>query len=244
MSSVALVTGASRGIGRATALALAQRGHAVAVNYLTRVDDAKETLAIIEANGGEGYCVQADMSGPAAIERCFVEVEDALGEIDILVNNAGVRRDGLALKLSDAAWDEVLKTNLFGPFATCRRALRSMITRRSGRIVNVASIAGLKASPGQANYAAAKGGLIALTRTLAVEVASRGVTVNAVAPGLIDTDLTSNLKPEQLDALVAAIPQKSAGTPGDVAGLIAWLCSDEARYVTGSVFVTDGGMSA
>ncbi|MDQ3962968.1 MAG: 3-oxoacyl-ACP reductase FabG [Actinomycetota bacterium] len=244
MSSVALVTGASRGIGRATALALAGRGHAVAVNYRERVEDAKETLASITAAGGEGICVRADMSDAAEIERCFGEVEDALGGVDILVNNAGVRRDGLALRMSDDAWNDVMRTNLFGPFACSRRALKSMITRRSGRIVSVASVAGLRASPGQANYGAAKAGVIALTKTLAVEVATRGITVNAVAPGLIDTDLTSTLKPEQVDALVASIPQKQAGQPTDVADLIAWLCSEEARFVTGSVFVTDGGMTA
>ncbi len=240
MSSVALVTGASRGIGRATALALAGRGHAVAVNYRERVEDAKETLASINAVGGEGICVRADMSDAAEIERCFGEVEDALGRVDILVNNAGIRRDGLALRMSDDAWNEVMKTNLFGPFASCRRALKTMIAQRSGRIVNVASVAGLRASPGQANYAAAKAGVIALTKTMAVEVATRGITVNAVAPGLVETRLTEDLNGDAL----GEIPARRAGTPEEVAACVRFLVSGEASYVTGTTLTVDGGLSA
>lgn len=244
MSAAALVTGASRGIGRAIAVELARLGHPVGINYRDRVEDAKETLALIEQAGGEGITVRADVSQGAEIDRCFTEVEDALGMVGVLVNNAGVRRDGLALSLSDDAWDEVMATNLYGTFACTRRALRSMLGARSGAIVNVASVAGLRASAGQANYSAAKAGVIALTKTVAVEVAAKGITVNAVAPGLIETDLTSSLAERRFAALVGGIPQRRAGAPEDVAGLVGWLCSEQARYVTGSVFVTDGGLTA
>jgi 3-oxoacyl-[acyl-carrier protein] reductase len=242
--SVALVTGASRGIGRAIAVELGTRGHSVAVNYRARTDEAKETLASIESGGGEGICIQADVSTTEGVEACFGEIEERLGPVEVLVNNAGVRRDGLALSLSDDAWDEVIHTNLFGTFACCRRALRPMLAQRAGRIVNVASIAGLHASPGQANYCAAKAGVIAVTKTIAVEVAARGITVNAVAPGLIETELTGSLGDKRFKALASEAPQRRAGQPKDVAGLVGWLCSDEAGFVTGSVFVTDGGMTA
>ena len=244
MSGAALVTGASRGIGRAIALALARLGHPVAVNFVTHVDDAKRAVAEIEAEGGEAVAIQADVSESAAIDRCFKEVEEAFGPIEVLINNAGIRRDGLAVRMSDEVWNEVMRTNLFGPFACTRRALRSMIARRSGRVVNIASVAGLRGSPGQANYSSAKAGLIALTKTLAAEVAARGITVNAVAPGLIKTGLTTSLKERQFESLVGEIPQGRAGSPSDVAGLVAWLCSKEAAYVTGGLYVVDGGLTA
>ena len=241
---VALVTGASRGIGRAIALALAGKGHPVAVNYRSRVEAAKETLASIEASGGEGICVKADVSDSAAVNDMFVEVEECLGSVGVLVNNAGVRSDGLALRLSDDAWEQVVRTNLFGTFACCRRAMRPMLRARWGRIVNITSVAGLRGSPGQANYSAAKAGVIALTRTLAREVGSRNINVNAVAPGLVDTELTSNLASSRVGQLVSEIPQKRPGTPADVASIVSFLASDDSAYVTGSVFVADGGMTA
>jgi 3-oxoacyl-[acyl-carrier protein] reductase len=242
--SVALVTGASRGIGRAIAVSLADAGYAIGINYASNGDEAKETLRLVEAAGSEGVCIQADVGDPEAIEACFTEVEAELGLVSALVNNAGVRADGLALSMKDDAWDRVLRTNLYGTFACSRRALRSMLRSRKGRIVNVSSIAGLNGSPGQINYAAAKAGVIGLTKTLAREVAGKGITVNAVAPGLIETDLTTNLSDQQWHALVEQVPQGRAGTPEDVGNLVAFLCSDKAAYVSGSVFVIDGGMIA
>jgi 3-oxoacyl-[acyl-carrier protein] reductase len=240
---VALVTGASRGIGRAVALALAE-SRPVAVNYASNTVEAKNTLAAIEERGGEGMCVQADVGSAADVDRCFAEVEEALGPVDVLVNNAGRRRDALALRMSHDAWEVVVRTNLTGPFLCARRALRSMLRAGSGRIVNVASVAGVRGSPGQVNYSAAKAGLIGLTKSLACELATTGVTVNAVAPGYIATDLTSGLNERQVEGLLDRIPQARAGTPEDVAGLVAWLCSAAAGYVTGAVFAIDGGMTA
>ncbi|MGH2788917.1 MAG: 3-oxoacyl-[acyl-carrier-protein] reductase [Actinomycetota bacterium] len=241
---VALVTGASRGIGRAVAVALAQRGFDVGINYSSSADEAKETLRLVEEAGSGGVCVQADVGDAGAVDALFNEVESSLGQIAALVNNAGVRADGLALAMKDDAWERVLRTNLYGTFACCRRALRPMLKARSGRIVNIASVAGLHGSPGQANYAAAKAGVIGLTKTLAREIASKGITVNAIAPGLIETDLTTSLKERQWDALTSEVPAGRAGTPEEVGRLAAYLCSDDAEYITGSVFVIDGGMTA
>jgi 3-oxoacyl-[acyl-carrier protein] reductase len=241
---VALVTGGSRGIGRAITLKLAGGGHPVAINYVSRGDEAKETMSLVEDGGGEGFSVQADVGDPVGVQRLFGEVEDALGPVGILVNNAGVRDDGLALSMSDDSWGDVLRVNLSGTFYCCRRALKSMLRARWGRIVNVTSIAGLRGSPGQVNYSAAKAGVVGLTRTLAKEVAVKGITVNAVAPGLIATELTTNLPGDRFDEMVAEIPQKRAGSPEDVANTVRFLCSKEAAYVTGGVFVTDGGLTS
>lgn len=241
---VAVVTGASRGIGRAIAVALGQAGHRVAVNYLTRDHEAKETVAMIERAGGAAISVQADVADPREVARCFEAVAGDLGPVSVLVNNAGLRKDGLGLTMTDEAWDEVIGTCLSGTFYCSRAALRPMLGQRFGRIVNVASVAGLRGSAGQANYCAAKSGVVGLTKTLAREVAAKGITVNAVAPGLIDTDLTADLDDRQRHALVSGIPAKRAGTAQEVASLVGWLCSDEAAYVTGSVISMDGGMSA
>lgn len=216
----------------------------MAVNYRDRIDAAKETVAAIEAAGGEALAVPADVRDAVQVGAMFDHVEEALGPVGILVNNAGVRRDALAARISDEMWDEVLATNLTGGFTCSRRALRTMIRSRWGRIVNVSSVAGVRGSIGQANYAAAKAGLIGVTRTLAREVARKNITINAVAPGLVDTELTAALSEERKAELLAEIPAGRAGTPDDIAEVIAFLCSEEAGYVTGEVVVADGGMTA
>jgi 3-oxoacyl-[acyl-carrier protein] reductase len=241
---VALVTGGSRGIGRAVAVSLARAGHAVALNYLSRGDEAKETLTLVEEVGGEGVVVRCDIGDPDEVQRGFAEIEEALGPVGVLVNNAGVRADGLMLGMSDDAWERVLRTNLSGTFYCCRRALKSMLRTRWGRIVNISSVAGLRASPGQANYSAAKAGIIGLTKTLAKEVASKGITVNAVAPGLIATELVTDIAGDRLDRWIDEIPLRRRGTPEEVAHTVTFLCSEEAAYVTGGVFVTDGGLTS
>lgn len=241
---VALVTGGSRGIGRATSLALARRGFAVAVNYRTDAEEAKETLRAIEMIGAEGMVVEADVRDSDEVETMFARVEDSLGHLGVLVNNAGVRADALGARMSLDQWRSVLDTNLTGAFVCTKRALRAMVRERWGRIVNVASVAAMRGSPGQANYSAAKAGLIGLTRSLAREVARKNVTVNAVAPGLIHTDLTGSLTPEQRERLIDQIPMGRAGTAEEIAEVVAFLTSEEAAYITGAVVVADGGMTA
>lgn len=242
--SVALVTGGSRGIGRATCVELAQRGAHVAVNYCSDPDRAKETLQFVEQAGSDGILVEGDVRDRAQVEVMFDHVEASLGPVTILINNAGIRRDGLGIRMSDDAWDDVVATSLTGAFNCSRRALRSMVRSRWGRIVNVSSVAGLRGSPGQTNYCAAKAGLIGLTRSLAREVASKSITVNAVAPGLIRTDLTNGLSPQQTDHLLESVPMQRPGTSEEVAHLIGFLASPEAGYITGAVITADGGMTA
>lgn len=235
----ALVTGASRGIGAATALSLAAAGWPVRVNYREDEEGARETVARIESAGGAAVALQADVGEAGAIEP-LLEPDDR-GPVLALVNNAGLRRDGLSPQLADDDWARVLDVNLTAAFRATRAALPAMLRARFGRIVNVASVVGLRANPGQANYAAAKAGAIGLTKTVAAEVARRGVTVNAVAPGFVATRLTEDVLDERV---TAAIPARRAGTPEEVATCIAFLASPEASYVTGTTLTVDGGLSA
>ncbi len=236
----ALVTGASRGIGAAIACALAADGWPVAVNFRADEHAARATVARIADSDGRALAVRADVGAPEQVERLFEEAERELGRVLVLVNNAGVRADDLALSLTDSDWDRVIDTNLSAAFRATRRALRGMIRERFGRVINIASVVGPRANAGQANYAAAKAGLIAMTKTIAVEVARRGVTVNAIAPGLIATDMTADLDGE----LLAAVPARRAGSPEDVAACARFLASEHAGYVTGSTLYVDGGLSA
>ena len=238
-NATALVTGASKGIGAAIAQALAADGWLVAVNYRSDEEGAKATVEAIEQAGGRAAAVHGDVTNGSP-DELFDRVEAELGPVLALVNNAGVTADGLAIQLDDEAWDKVIGTNLTAAFRMTRQAMRPMIRARYGRIVNVASVVGPRANAGQANYAAAKAGLIGMTKTVAAEVARRGVTVNAVAPGFIATDMTKHLP----DAALQAIPARRVGAPEDVGAAVRFLASDDAGYVTGTTLFVDGGMSA
>jgi 3-oxoacyl-[acyl-carrier protein] reductase len=239
---VAFVTGASRGIGRATVLALAQDGHRVAFCYASDDAAAKETVAAVEETGAEALAVRADVGDRDQVDAAFTEVEGALGKVEILVNNAGITRDGLLARMSDEHWDDVVRINLTGAFNTIRRATAGMMRARYGRIVNISSVAGQAGNGGQANYAAAKAGLVGLTRSVARELAPRNVTCNVVAPGPIVTDMTGDLTDEWRSAAEAAIPLGRFGTADEVAAVVAFLCRDQAGYVTGALVPVDGGM--
>jgi 3-oxoacyl-[acyl-carrier protein] reductase len=239
-NAAVLVTGGARGIGAASARALAADGWSVAVLYRGNEESARAVVTSIIEDGGQAVALHGDLCDPAACDRAFEDVQEALGPVLGLVNNAGVRADNLALSISDDDWDLVLDTNLSAAFRLTRRAVRGMLRARFGRIVNVASVVGPRANPGQANYAASKAGLIGLTKTVAAEVARKGVTVNAVAPGFIATDMTADVP----DAVVEAVPARRAGQPEEVAACVRFLASDEAGYVTGTTLYVDGGMAA
>ncbi len=239
---IAVVTGGSRGIGRAIAQTLAAAGATVIVNYQRNAEAANETVAAITAADGTAVSIQADVSVSADVEQLFRTVIDQYGKVDILVNNAGITRDTLLLRMKEDDFDAVIDTNLRGVYLCTKAALRPMTKARSGRIINITSVVGLIGNAGQSNYAAAKAGIIGFTRAVAREMASRGITVNAVAPGYIETELTAGLGEQVRAAILETIPLGRLGTPQDVANLVCFLASDAAAYITGQTLTVDGGM--
>ena len=239
---VALVTGASRGIGRAIALTLAKNGADIAINFAGNVTAAEGVASEIKAMGRKAILVQGSVTDTATCQKMVNKVISELGKIDILVNNAGITRDGLLMRMSSEDWDAVLTTNLKGVFNCTKAVIKPMMKQRSGRIVNMASVVGETGNAGQANYAAAKAGVIGFTKTMAKEIASRGISVNAVAPGFIATDMTKVLPDKVKEAMETGIPLGRAGEPQDVANAVLFFVSDNAAYITGQVLNVDGGM--
>ncbi len=240
-NQIAVVTGAGRGIGRAIALKFASEGADVVCVSRTQ-DNSEKVAAEIRALGRKSWAFAVDVADSIAVSAAAEKILTEAGKVDILVNNAGVTRDGLLMRMSDADWDAVLDTNLKGAFLVTKAFSRTMIKARAGRIINVSSVIGLIGNAGQCNYAASKAGLIGFTQSVAKELASRGITVNAIAPGFIETDMTSELKPEMLEAILKQIPLGSFGSAEDIAGAALFLAGPAARYVTGQVLTVDGGM--
>ena len=243
MSRIVLVTGGSRGIGRAIAEHLGQQGNAVAVNYTANAGAADEAVSVIEGYGSKAIAVQADVGDPDAVTAMFEEVTAGLGPVEVLVNNAGITRDGLLLRMGPDQWDEVIATNLRSVYLCTRAALRSMLRARWGRVISLSSVSGISGNPGQANYAASKAGIIGFTRSIAREVGSRGITINAVAPGFIETDMTEALGEDVAGAVADRIALGRLGRPREVASAVGYLASDEAAYITGQTLVVDGGLA-
>ncbi|HZY90680.1 MAG TPA: 3-oxoacyl-[acyl-carrier-protein] reductase [Gemmataceae bacterium] len=240
---IALVTGGSRGIGRAVVKAFAAEGAKVAVVYRGSKEAADSLVQEVTQTGGVARALQADVADPASAQACVEQVEKELGPVDILVNNAGVIQDDLFVRMEPEAWDKVLRTNLGGTYNFCKAVAYSMMRRRSGRIINVSSVAAEHVNPGQTNYAASKGAINAFTRALAVELASRGVTVNAIAPGFIETDMSAAVRNKAGDLIKKFIPMRRIGTPEDVARVAVFLASADSSYITGQVLTVDGGLS-
>lgn len=238
----ALVTGGSRGIGRAIALALAEQVPQIAILYAGRQDAASETVRLLEERGVKALAVQCDVSDAEAVREAVRQARETLGPIGVLVNNAGITRDGLTLRMDARDFEEVVRVNLNGAFHTVQACYRDLLKARGGRVVNISSVSGLMGNPGQANYSAAKAGLIGLTKTLAREMAGRGVTVNAVCPGFIETDMTGAMGEEALAQAKKAVPAGRLGKAEEIASAVAFLCSDKAEYITGAVLRVDGGL--
>ncbi|WP_027358454.1 3-oxoacyl-[acyl-carrier-protein] reductase [Desulforegula conservatrix] len=239
---VVVVTGGSRGIGRSICLAFADENTHIFLNYSASVENAAETVRMIEEKGGKATAIKADVSSDDEVEAFFGQALELCGRIDVLVNNAGVTKDGLIARMKTTDWDSVIDTNLKGAFLCIRAVVRPMMKQRDGRIINITSIAGVAGNPGQANYAASKGGLIALTKSAARELASRNITVNAVAPGYIETDMTAGLNDQVKSGMLAQIPLGRCGRPEDVAAAVHFLASGPASYITGQVIHVNGGM--
>ncbi|MCF6410533.1 3-oxoacyl-[acyl-carrier-protein] reductase [Pseudalkalibacillus salsuginis] len=238
----ALVTGASRGIGRAIAIELAKQGASVAVNYSGSEEKARQVVEEIQENGGKAFAIQSDVSSVDSVTAMIKEVITTYGSLDILVNNAGITRDNLLMRMKEEEWDTVINTNLKGVFNCTKAVARQMMKQRAGRIINIASIVGVSGNPGQANYVAAKAGVIGLTKTTAKELSSRGITVNAVAPGFIETDMTDALEGSVKDEMLKQIPLARLGRPEDIAAAVKFLAGDESSYITGQTIHVDGGM--
>ena len=239
---VAVVTGGSRGIGRAICLALAERGARVVINYVSRPEAAEDTRKQIESLGGLCQLVKFNVADTSEVQEAFKQITSECGRIDILVCNAGITRDGLLATMKEEAWDEVMAVNLKGAFNCIKAACRPMMKQRWGRIIMITSVVGFAGNAGQVNYSAAKAGLVGLTRSSARELASRGITVNCVAPGYIDTDMTSNLPESVKEKILSEIPLGILGDPKDIAGAVIYLASDDARYITGQAIHVNGGM--
>ncbi len=240
---VALVTGGSRGIGRAICERLAADGCRVAVNYSRRADAAEEVVAAIVAAGGTAIAVGADVGDASAVEAMFTTIESAFGPVEVLVNNAGITRDGLLMRMSEADWSDVLVTNLSSIYLCTRRAMKGMVRARWGRVISVSSVSGIAGNPGQANYAASKAGIIGFSKSVSKEVGSRNITVNVVAPGFIETDMTDALGEGAKSTATDSIAVGRLGTPQEVASAVGYLASPEAAYITGHVLVVDGGIA-
>lgn len=242
IEKTALVTGASRGIGRAIALALASKGFAVALNYAGSHDAAEAVKKEIEDAGGKAFTVQGDVSKSEDVDRIFKIVKDEFGGLDVLVNNAGINRDALLIRMKESNWDDVIATDLKSDFLTTKAAAAMMMRKRKGSIINISSVVGIMGNIGQTNYAAAKAGVIGLTKACAKEMAARNIRVNAVAPGFIETAMTDGIPEKIREGMIASIPMGRMGQPEDIARAVCFLASDDASYITGQVLVVDGGL--